>query len=57
VKTELQRHADSVLFRGASVLVRAAAAVFFKNPEQGAQTTIHCSLEEKLASETGLYYR
>lgn len=27
-----------------------------KTAEQGAQTTIHCSVDEKVQNETGLYY-
>lgn len=27
-----------------------------KTPEQGAQTTIHCAVDDKCANETGLYY-
>ncbi|XP_071646587.1 retinol dehydrogenase 12-like isoform X2 [Temnothorax longispinosus] len=30
--------------------------LFFKNVEQGAQTTIYCSVDEKTANESGLYY-
>ncbi|XP_071564409.1 retinol dehydrogenase 12-like isoform X4 [Temnothorax nylanderi] len=30
--------------------------LIFKNAEQGAQTTIYCSVDEKTANETGLYY-
>jgi len=26
------------------------------NDEQGAQTTIYCSVDEKIANESGLYY-
>ncbi|XP_072742566.1 retinol dehydrogenase 11-like [Anoplolepis gracilipes] len=29
---------------------------FMKNTIQGAQTTIHCAVDEKVADETGLYY-
>ncbi|TGZ55690.1 retinol dehydrogenase 12-like isoform X1 [Temnothorax longispinosus] len=32
------------------------ARLIFKNAEQGAQTTIYCSVDEKTANETGLYY-
>ncbi|KAF4526251.1 hypothetical protein B566_EDAN001936 [Ephemera danica] len=28
----------------------------YKTPEQGAQTTLHCALDEKLAEQKGLYY-
>jgi hypothetical protein len=31
--------------------------MFFKTPEGGAQTSIYCSVDEKLANKTGLYYR
>ncbi|PNF13984.1 hypothetical protein B7P43_G08682 [Cryptotermes secundus] len=57
VKTELQRHVDDMYFKGAAILTRAFASMFFKTPEGGAQTSIYCSVDEKLASETGLYYR
>ncbi|XP_039304015.1 retinol dehydrogenase 12 isoform X3 [Solenopsis invicta] len=30
--------------------------LFCKNVEQGAQTTIYCSVDEEVANETGLYY-
>ncbi|XP_033119985.1 retinol dehydrogenase 12-like [Anneissia japonica] len=30
--------------------------LFFKTPKDGAQTTIHCAVEESLANETGYYY-
>ncbi|XP_071579728.1 retinol dehydrogenase 12-like isoform X1 [Temnothorax nylanderi] len=32
------------------------ARLFFKNAEQGAQTTIYCSVDEKTANDSGLYY-
>jgi NAD(P)-dependent dehydrogenase (short-subunit alcohol dehydrogenase family) len=57
VDTELQRHVDDTYFRGASFIKTAFAKLFFKTPEEGAQTTIYCSVDEKLANQTGLYYR
>jgi len=57
VDTELQRHLDDTYFRGANLINRAFATLFFKTPEDGAQTTIYCSVDEKLANQTGLYYR
>lgn len=30
--------------------------MFFKTPEQGAETTIFCCLNENLAGDSGLYY-
>lgn len=35
---------------------RAIARLFFKNVEEGAQTTIYCAIDEKVTEETGLYY-
>uniref|UniRef100_A0A1B6HK17 Uncharacterized protein n=1 Tax=Homalodisca liturata TaxID=320908 RepID=A0A1B6HK17_9HEMI len=32
------------------------ASLFLNTPEQGAQTTIYCAVDEKAAKETGLYY-
>ena len=57
VDTELQRHLDDTYFRGANLFNRAFATLFFKTPEEGARTTIYCSVDEKLANQTGLYYR
>ncbi|GFG29165.1 hypothetical protein Cfor_00228, partial [Coptotermes formosanus] len=56
VNTELQRHLSDTYFRGANLLNRAFAKLFFKTPEDGAQTSIYCSVDEKLANQTGLYY-
>jgi NAD(P)-dependent dehydrogenase (short-subunit alcohol dehydrogenase family) len=56
VYTELGRNA----FVNRPVLRQIALAViwlFLKNPQQGAQTTIFCAVDEKVASETGKYYR
>lgn len=57
IKTELGRHLDETLFRGARTLIGTIFGPFFKNPELGAQTTIYCAVDEKCANETGLYYR
>ena len=55
VKTELGRYMDSTIFRGARILIRTFVP-FFKTAEQGAQTTIHCAVDESAEEETGLYY-
>ncbi|KAJ8923723.1 hypothetical protein NQ315_010304 [Exocentrus adspersus] len=55
IKTELGRHMRSTLPWGVPWLLNAASW-FFKTPEQGAQTTIYCSVDENCADETGLYY-
>lgn len=56
VKTELGRHLDGLYFKGARVLIGAVFMPFLKTPVQGAQTTIHCAIDEQAGSETGLYY-
>lgn len=56
VKTELGRHLDGLYFKGARVLVGTLFRPWMKSPEQGAQTTIHCAIDEQAANETGLYY-
>jgi hypothetical protein len=52
VATELERHME-----GASSWILNKLTWAKKTPVEGAQTTLHCALEEKLANQTGLYYR
>ncbi|XP_071647760.1 retinol dehydrogenase 12-like [Temnothorax longispinosus] len=56
IPTEITRHTSNTLFRGASFCYNTCTGLFFKNAEQGAQTTVYCSVDEKTANETGLYY-
>jgi len=56
IRTELGRHMDSVYFRGSRKLAATLGYFFYKTPDQGAQTTLHCALEPSLSSQTGLYY-
>ncbi|XP_014360327.2 retinol dehydrogenase 12 [Papilio machaon] len=56
IKTELGRHMNDTLFRGARTLFGTLIGPFMKSAELGAQTTIYCSVDEKCANETGLYY-
>ncbi|XP_022915006.2 retinol dehydrogenase 13-like [Onthophagus taurus] len=56
ITTELGRHLDDVYFRGLRWIWRSIMWVFLKSPEQGAQTTIYCAVDEEIAKETGLYY-
>ncbi|XP_008293502.1 retinol dehydrogenase 12-like [Stegastes partitus] len=51
VKTDLQRHVSGFLY-----VVMMVTKPFFKNPAQGAQTSIYCAVEPSLANETGQYY-
>ncbi|XP_029173163.1 retinol dehydrogenase 11-like [Nylanderia fulva] len=57
ITTELGRHFSTTIFPGASTFFRLLMQPVFKNSEQGAQTTIYCSVDEKAADETGLYYK
>ncbi|KAJ1520763.1 hypothetical protein ONE63_003858 [Megalurothrips usitatus] len=56
VKTELGRHLDGLYFKGARVAVGLLLRPYMKNAEQGAQTSIHCAIDEQAGKETGLYY-
>lgn len=57
VRTELNRTFDQVYFRGMWFLFSIVVYPWMKTPEQGAQTTLYCSIDEKAGEETGLYYR
>ncbi|XP_011861132.1 PREDICTED: retinol dehydrogenase 11-like [Vollenhovia emeryi] len=57
ITTELGRHFSSTLFPGASTVFQTFMRPILKNPEQGAQTTIYCSVAEEAANESGLYYK
>lgn len=56
IPTEISRHASNTLFLGIGFAFNFLTWLLFKNVEQGAQTTIYCSVDEKAANETGLYY-
>ncbi|GBP12924.1 hypothetical protein EVAR_79270_1 [Eumeta japonica] len=56
IKTELGRHMDDTYFKGSSTVLGFVLGPFMKNPTEGAQTTVYCSVDEKCANETGLYY-
>ncbi|KAL3274162.1 hypothetical protein HHI36_015576 [Cryptolaemus montrouzieri] len=51
VKTELGRHMNAAI-PGFSTFT----SLITKTPEQGAQTTIYCAVDEKCQNESGLYY-
>lgn len=57
VQTELGRHLNSIFFPGFRAILRTTLHFFVKTPEEGAQTSIYCAIEESLADETGCYYR
>ncbi|ERL94284.1 hypothetical protein D910_11565 [Dendroctonus ponderosae] len=55
IRTELGRHMRSTYGSVAS-FIWSLFSWAVKTPEQGAQTTIYCSVDEKCANESGLYY-
>lgn len=56
IPTKIFRHGDSSMFPGAYYYWNLFTRIFCKNIVQGAQTMIYCSVDEKTANETGLYY-
>ncbi|KAL6423558.1 hypothetical protein ACFW04_010241 [Cataglyphis niger] len=56
VRTDLGRYFNKTIVPGATFFYRHIMRLFIKNPTQGAQTTIHCAVDEKVADESGLYY-
>lgn len=53
IRTELGRHIFSNLWKKLMII---PFFFFFKNPWQGAQTTIYCAVDESLKNSSGLYY-
>ncbi|XP_025837098.1 retinol dehydrogenase 13 isoform X2 [Agrilus planipennis] len=56
IKTELGRHMNETYFLGVRQFLRLFS-IFMKSPEQGAQTSIYCSVDERIKGQTGLYYK
>uniref|UniRef100_T1J5Y6 Uncharacterized protein n=1 Tax=Strigamia maritima TaxID=126957 RepID=T1J5Y6_STRMM len=56
VGTEFGRYTHEFWSKAITVAISVIAPLYMKTPEQGAQTTIHCAVSEKVANETGLYY-
>lgn len=57
VKTDIDRRVKHVIaFPGYSYCYQWVGKYLMKTPEQGAQTTIYCSVDEKVGNESGLYY-
>lgn len=55
IKTELGRHIRLSIPWGLHWILDAVTW-FIKTPEQGAQTTIYCAVDENCVNESGLYY-
>ncbi|XP_072767901.1 retinol dehydrogenase 12-like [Anoplolepis gracilipes] len=56
VRTELGRYYNRTIIPGATFFYYHIMRPFIKSSVQGAQTTIHCAVDKKVANETGLYY-
>ncbi|XP_055950744.1 retinol dehydrogenase 13-like [Argiope bruennichi] len=56
VDTELSAHVKFTIGRIFGFFYYVFSKLIFKNPKQGAQTTIYCAVDEKVANESGLYY-
>ncbi|XP_032665656.1 retinol dehydrogenase 11-like [Odontomachus brunneus] len=52
IPTQISQNSNPIL----NFFYTSLLKIFGKNVAQGAQTIIHCSVDEKLANETGLYY-
>ncbi|XP_073349962.1 dehydrogenase/reductase SDR family member 13-like [Pagrus major] len=52
INSELARNTSSVL----QLLMKPVTAYFFKNTVQGAQTTLHCALQEGIEPLSGRYF-
>lgn len=55
IRTELGRHLFSTLPRWKRIIAMPIM-MLIKTPWEGAQTTIHCAVDENLANESGFYY-
>lgn len=56
VATDLVRHWDDFVVPGTKLFIEHVGRFFIKTPKQGAQTSIHCAVDEAAAAESGLYY-
>lgn len=52
INSELARNTSSVF----QLLMKPVTAYFFKNTVQGAQTTLHCALQEGIEPLSGCYF-
>ncbi len=53
INSELTRHFYDTCF---GKMVKPVYGIFTKTPKQGAQTTLYCCLEPKIAKDSGNYY-
>jgi len=57
INTELGRHFHKTVIPGGTFFFERIMRPFIKNQKEGAQTTIYCAVDDKVADETGLYYK
>ncbi len=53
IKTEIFRHVVQIWWMK---LLSGLVRPFLKSPKEGAQTTLYCCLDEKIAEHSGRYY-
>ncbi|KAF5281070.1 hypothetical protein FQR65_LT14866 [Abscondita terminalis] len=57
IATDIARHlGQEAIIKFLQRILYFLTFFIFKTPEQGAQTTIHCAVDENAGKETGLYY-
>ena len=57
IRTELQRHIPGLNNKVIHFIMFTLSWPLIKEPWNGAQTQICCAIDERLANETGKYYR
>ncbi|XP_043270397.1 uncharacterized protein [Venturia canescens] len=57
VRTDAARHWHTTFSRAGEFLFDKITQPFIKSPELGAQTILHCALDQEAAKQTGLFYR
>lgn len=56
IDTDISRNFDSAFFLGLNWFVKNIVTRFINTPQEGAQTSIYCAVEESIANESGKYY-
>lgn len=56
VDTKMSEEFASAIFPGFWTMYKIFGYYFMKTAQQGAETTIYCAVDEKIADESGLYY-
>ena len=57
IRTELGRNVPLLSIPGVHTFLKAVTWPIVKSTQEGAQTSIYCSVAEELADSSGKYYR